>query len=64
MHLLPRTTALQLQSPSPNNFNKNLTLLQIFSKGSGHRCRTAILLNTSESTCGQNHQNTCERVHC
>ena len=39
-------------------YNKNWTLLHIFCKDSGHRCRTAIFLNTSEllnTTCGQNH---------
>ena len=39
-------------------YNKNWTLLHIFFKDSGHRCRRAILLNTSEllnTTCGQNH---------
>ena len=39
-------------------YNKNWTLLHIFFKDSGHRCRAAIFLNTSEllnTTCGQNH---------
>ena len=41
-----------------NNFNKNWTLLHIFFKDSGHRCKTGILLNTSkllQTTCGRNH---------
>ena len=39
-------------------YNKNWALLHIFFKDSGHRCRTAIFLNTTEllnATCGQNH---------
>ena len=32
MYLLPKTIALQLQLPSPNNFIKNWTLLHIFSR--------------------------------
>ena len=39
-------------------YNKNWTLLHIFFKDSGHRCRTAIFLNTSlllNTTSGQNH---------
>ena len=41
----------------------NWTLLHIFFNDSGHRCRTAIFLNTSEllnATCVQNHSNTLE----
>ena len=53
IYLLAKTIALVNYKSSPNNFNKNWTLLHRFLKDSGHGCRTAILLNTPECTCGQ-----------